>query len=72
MNEYTSKIEPLKSIFGVGLAIGTIADTLYPTLPYAFAEAGAINTPTFSLWMHGDDERQFLFGEVTKASRRSL
>ncbi|KAF4998729.1 hypothetical protein FGRMN_3055 [Fusarium graminum] len=64
--EYTSQLT-LKSVFGVGLAIGTNAKTPYPNLPYAFAEVGAINTPAFSLWMDGDDAGQFLFGGVNKA-----
>jgi hypothetical protein len=60
MNEYTSETKPLKSMFGVGLAIGALTNALCSTLLYAFTEAMAINTPAFSLWMNGDNEGQFI------------
>ncbi|KAF5572184.1 aspartic-type endopeptidase OPSB [Fusarium pseudoanthophilum] len=54
-------------VFGVGIDSLENANTKYPNLPYALADAGEINTPAFSLWLNNETHGEFLFGGVNKA-----
>ncbi|KAF4441017.1 aspartic-type endopeptidase OPSB [Fusarium acutatum] len=52
--EYNATNGGYFSVFGVGIYSLENAETKYPNLPYALANAGEINTPAFSLWLNNE------------------
>ncbi|EWY82291.1 hypothetical protein FOYG_14401 [Fusarium oxysporum NRRL 32931] len=67
VSECNATTNGITSTFGVGLYTREHAETKYPNLLYALAEAEEINTPAFSLWLDNETHGEFLFGGVNKA-----